>query len=116
VIFACSVLFGLVIIYCFLFSLISTAFWFVRMDDVIELFESVYQAGRWPVSVYPDWMRSGLTFVVPISFAVTVPVETLLGQASVAVLVGQVVMAGCCLAFTRWFFTVALRRYTGASS
>ena len=47
----------------------------MRVDEIVELFAGVYQAGRWPVSIYPDWLRVGLTFLVPIAFAVTVPAE-----------------------------------------
>ena len=45
-----------------------------------ELFTGVYQAGRWPVSIYPDWLRIGLTFLVPIAFAVTVPAQAFTGR------------------------------------
>ena len=40
-----------------------------------ELFEGIFQTGRWPVGIYPDWLRFGVTFLVPIAFAVTVPAE-----------------------------------------
>ena len=51
------------------------AFWFVRMWYLPELFEGVFQTGRWPIGIYPHWLRFGVTFLVPIAFAVTVPAE-----------------------------------------
>jgi viologen exporter family transport system permease protein len=114
--FAGTFLCGLIIVYCFLFSLITTAFWLVSVNELVEMFESVYQAGRWPLSIYPEWMRFGLTFMVPISFALTVPVEALTARASAGLLVVEFVMAIVFVVFTRWFFRFALRHYTGASA
>ena len=71
---------GASMVYCFWLILTTAAFWIVRMDEIVDLFSGVYQAGRWPVSIYPEWLRIGLTFLVPIAFAVTVPAEALTGR------------------------------------
>lgn len=107
---------GFVIVNAFLLSLVSTAFWLVRVDEVIELFESIYQAGRWPVSIYPDWMRLGLTFLVPISFALTVPAEALTGRLTATSVAVELVAAVAFVVLGRRFFIAALRHYTGASA
>src|SRR5262249_16724835 len=44
---------GAVMIYCFLLMLTTGAFWFVRMDQIQELFEGVSRAGQYPIGVYP---------------------------------------------------------------
>ena len=51
------------------------AFWIVRMENVAELFDGVYLTGRFPVGIYPTWLRLSVTFLVPIGFAITVPAE-----------------------------------------
>ena len=53
------------------------AFWVVNMWHAVELFDGVFQTGRWPVGIYPGWLRYSVTFLVPIAFAVTVPAEAL---------------------------------------
>src|SRR5439155_1664041 len=73
--FAAAIMLGAVIVYCFWLIITTSAFWIVRMDQLVELFQGVYQTGRWPVGIYPTWLRFGLTFLVPIAFAVTVPAE-----------------------------------------
>jgi hypothetical protein len=73
--------------------LTTVAFWVVRIDTVVELFEGVYQAGRWPVTVYPGWLRVGLTFLVPIAFAVTVPAEGVTSRLSAPTLLGAAALA-----------------------
>ncbi len=54
------------------------------MDHVNELFEGVFQTGRFPVGIYPGWLRFSVTFLVPIAFAVTVPAEAVTSRARLA--------------------------------
>lgn len=114
--FLAALLLGASMIYCFWMILTIGAFWIVRMDELHELFEGVYQSGRWPVGVYPSWLRIGLTFLVPIAFAVTVPAEALAGRLTPLTLAGAAAFALALLAFTRWFWRFGLRHYSGASA
>jgi ABC-2 type transport system permease protein len=114
--FVVALLLGASMIYCFWLILTIGAFWIVRMDELHELFEGVYQSGRWPVGVYPGWLRIGLTFLVPIAFAVTVPAEALAGRLTPIALAGAAAFAVALLAFTRWFWRFGLRHYSGASA
>jgi ABC-2 type transport system permease protein len=107
---------GASMIYCFWLIITIGAFWIVRMDEVHELFEGLYQSGRWPVSVYPGWLRIMLTFLVPIGFAVTVPAEALASRLTPETLLFAAAFAVALLAFTRWFWRFGLRRYSGASA
>ena len=84
--------------------------------SIIELFDGVYQTGRFPVSIYPGWLRIGVTFLVPIAFAITVPAEAVtsrLDWSTVALALG---FAAALIAFTRWWWRFGLRHYSGASA
>ena len=114
--FAVALLLGAVMLYCFWLVLAVGAFWFVRIEFIVELFEGVYQAGRWPVTVYPDWLRLGFTFLVPLAFAITVPAEGLTGRLNAPTLAAAAAFAAFLVAATRWLWRTALRRYSGASA
>lgn len=114
--FAVALLLGATMIYCFWLILTIGAFWVVRMDQIAELFEGIYQSGRWPVSIYPGWLRIGLTFLVPIAFAITVPAEALTGRLTPETLGVAAVFALVLLAITRWLWRFGLRHYSGASA
>ena len=103
-------------IYCFWLILTAISFWIVRVDEIVELFAGVYQAGRWPVSIYPDWLRIGLTFLVPIAFAVTVPAEAFTQRLSAGTLGLAVLVALGLLVVTRVLWRLGIRRYSGASA
>ena len=62
-------------IYCFWLVIATGAFWVVNMWHVADLFDGVFQTGRWPVGIYPGWLRYSVTFLVPVAFAVTVPAQ-----------------------------------------
>jgi ABC-2 type transport system permease protein len=115
-IFAAALLLGALMIYSFWLILATGAFWVVRMDQIVELFQGIYQAGRWPVGIYPEWLRNGLTFLVPIAFAVTVPAEALTNRLDLSTLLLTAVLAVAFLVFSRWFFKRGLKNYTGASA
>ena len=114
--FAAMLAIGAATIYCFWLVIATLAFWIVNAWNIIELFDGLYQTGRFPVSIYPGWLRFGVTFLVPIAFAITVPAEAVTSRlewSTVALAIGfGIVLFGV----TRWFWRFGLRHYTGASA
>jgi len=107
---------GMIMIYSVWIMITSTAFRVVRSEEVLNLFDGFYQTGRWPVSVYPLWLRGTLTFLVPLAFAITVPAESLSNRLTS----GTVLLAvGFCLVLlfvTRFVWLLNLKHYSGASA
>ncbi len=64
----------------------------------------------------PGMLRLVLTWIVPVAFITTVPVEMLTKQVSPIMLVGGAGIALGLLLFASAFFRMSLRHYTGASS
>jgi ABC-2 type transport system permease protein len=114
--FAAALGLGAVLLYCFWLVLATCSFWIVRMWFLPELFEGIFQTGRWPVGIYPDWLRFGITFLVPIAFAVTVPAEAITSRLDWPTLLLSVVFTAVLFTATRWFWRFGLRHYTGASA
>jgi ABC-2 type transport system permease protein len=114
--FLAMLLVGAITIYCFWLVIATLAFWIVAAWNIIELFQGVYQTGRWPVSVYPIWLRLSVTFLVPIAFAITVPAEALTSRLDWQTIVLALGFCVAIFAFTRWWWRFGLRHYTGASA
>lgn len=114
--FAGTLLAGMAMVYSFWLMLATCTFWFVRMDNILFIFQSMYEAGRWPLSIYPGWLRVLLTFLVPVAFAVTIPAEALVGRLNPSMLFTSIGLAVFMLLFSRWFWTVGIRHYSGASA
>ena len=107
---------GTVIIYSFLLILATCSFWFVRLQNIFVIFQSMYEAGRWPTGIYPPWLRGTLTFLVPVGFAITVPAQGLVGRLSWPTLLGAVALAVALPLLSRRFWLVGVRHYSGASA
>lgn len=107
---------GALIFYSFWLAIATTSFWVVRTWAMYEMFDRLYQAGRWPVGIYPTWLRLGLTFLVPVAFAVTVPAEALTDRLSPLTLGLALGMSALAIAAARWFWHFGLRHYSGASA
>jgi ABC-2 type transport system permease protein len=114
--FLVALLAGVTIIYSFLLILATCAFWFVRLDNILNIFQSMYEAGRWPISIYPPWLRTALTFLVPIGFAITVPTEGLVGRLTSPNLLGAIALAVVLPLVARAFWRIGVRHYSGASA
>ena len=114
--FAAALVAGGAIAYSCCLMLATVAFWSVRVENALILFLSFWETGRWPVGVYPPWLRGFLTFVVPVALATTVPAEVLSDRFSAPALATSVALAALLLLLSRWLWTRGLRRYAGASS
>jgi ABC-2 type transport system permease protein len=114
--FGVALLAGGVIVYSFWLILATSAFWFVKTENILVIFQAMYQAGRWPVTIYPIWLQTILTFLVPITFAVTVPAQALTGRLTGSTLTLAISLAVAMFLVSRWFWRFGIRFYAGASA
>ena len=107
---------GAIVIYSLWIVLIALTFWFTKFDNNVTILQALLEAGRYPATVYPVWLRIIVTFIIPIAVATTVPLQALRGE----LLIGRVLMflaigiASFFVASRVW--RAGLKRYSGASS
>ena len=114
--FALVLICGGTIIYSFWLMLATLSFWFIRIENILVIFQTMYEAGRWPIGIYPYWLKFILTFIVPIAFAITVPARALTGRLTTEALTLDVGLAVVMLVVSRLFWRIGLRNYSGASA
>ncbi len=102
------------LVYALWLTLMSAAFWFVAVENLSVLFDSVYEAARYPVSAYPGALRILFVYLLPIAWTTTVPAAALTGQYPPRIALIAVLVAAIALGLTRWLWSSALRRYTSA--
>lgn len=106
---------ALIILYSILLLLSSLAFWYAG-SPMLTIFESTIQMGRFPVNIYQKPIRLMLTWIIPISFIITVPAETLVDKASAFNLISGSILAIVLFILASVFFKQALKKYSSASS
>lgn len=107
---------GALVIYSLWIVLIAFTFWFVKFDNNVTILQALMDAGRYPATVYPPWLRLLITFVVPVAVATTVPLQALRGDLAwwqVLLFLG-VGAASIRVALLVW--RAGVKRYSGASS
>jgi ABC-2 type transport system permease protein len=95
---------------------ISAAFYVVKVDNLTYFFTSIFDAARWPSSVFRGLLSVVFTFVIPLALMTTYPAQAMLGRLPAQSLV---VAVGGALIFSWLSRRVWLRsigRYTSASS
>jgi ABC-2 type transport system permease protein len=107
---------ALLLVYAIWFILTTSAFWFVKVENITELFSGLFRAGQFPISSFPTWVRLLFTFLIPIAFITTVPAEAIIGRLTFSNALGTFALAFVMIGISRWFWNVALRSYTSASS
>ena len=115
-IFFAAMLGGIAIVFSIWLALTTLVFWFVRVENITMIFQLFFDTGRYPVEIYPFWLRQMLTFVFPVAFITTVPAQTITGREPlVAIWAAPLVGVVALLAAAR-FWRIGLSRYTSASS
>ena len=97
-------------------SIYALTFWFTKFDNNVTIMQALLDAGRYPVGVYPVWLRIIVTFIIPIAVATTIPLQALRGDLDLPQ-IGLVLLVGIVIFWvaTR-VWKSGLKRYSGASS
>lgn len=107
---------GAIVIYSLWIVMIALTFWFTKFDNNVTILQALLDAGRYPATIYPFWLRIIITFVIPIAVATTVPLQALRGDLPPwQILIFLAVSAASFLLATR-VWKAGVRRYNGASS
>ena len=80
------------------------------------LFNNLWQLARWPLGLYPGWLRLMLTWVVPLGLMTTLPTQALMGALRPGMMLAALGLAAALTLVASALFRVGLRRYSSASS
>ncbi|HEX9291351.1 MAG TPA: ABC-2 family transporter protein [Anaeromyxobacteraceae bacterium] len=103
-------------IYSLWILVISAAFFVVKVDNLSFLFSSIFDAGRWPVTVFRGAWRVLFTFVIPLALMTTYPSLALLGRLDAGAAALAVLGTAAFGAFARLVWVRSIGHYTSASS
>jgi len=107
---------GTIVIYSLWIVLIAATFWFIKFDNNVTILQALLDAGRYPSTVYPVWLRLIVTFVVPIAVATTVPLQALRGDLSLGQMALFLGVGAASLLVARQVWKGGVKKYSGASS
>jgi ABC-2 type transport system permease protein len=107
---------GAIIIYSLWIVLIALTFWFTKFDNNVTILQALLDAGRYPVTVYPVWLRIIVTFIIPVAVATTVPLQGLRGELNFSRVIMFLAIGVVSFLIASRVWRAGLKRYSGASS
>jgi ABC-2 type transport system permease protein len=107
---------GAVVIYSLWIVLIALTFWFTKFDNNVTILQALLDAGRYPVTVYPVWLRILVTFIIPIAVATTVPLQGLRGELGLSRVLMFIAIGVASFLVASQVWKAGLKQYSGASS
>jgi ABC-2 type transport system permease protein len=107
---------GSIVIYSLWIVLIALTFWFTKFDNNVTILQALLDAGRYPVTVYPVWLRILVTFVIPIAVATTIPLQGLRGDLTPSRVLMFVAIGIVSFLIASQVWKRGLKQYSGASS
>jgi ABC-2 type transport system permease protein len=106
---------GIAILYAILLFFTALVFWSPGFLFT-WVFNGIFQLARYPLGMYPGWLRLILTWIIPVGLITTIPAEALNGILNPAMLLGTLALAAAMVLLSSYLFHFALRRYSSASS
>ena len=107
---------GAIVIYSLWIVLIALTFWFTKFDNNVTILQALLDAGRYPVTVYPVWLRIIVTFIIPVAVATTVPLQALRGDLNISRILMFLAIGIASFLVASRVWKAGLKRYSGASS
>lgn len=102
------------ILYSISILVISLAFFVVKVDNLIYLFVSIYDAARWPASIFRGALAFVFTFVLPLTVMTTFPALALLGRLAATQAVYALLGAALFTLLARLAWLRSIGHYTSA--
>ena len=105
---------ALAILYSLWVLVVSLSFRVVKVDNLSFLLMGVFDAARFPASIFRGALSLVFTFVLPLAVMTTYPALAILGRADGAHLVVAAVVSGGFVVASRAVWKWSLHLYTGA--
>ncbi|HSY21389.1 MAG TPA: ABC-2 family transporter protein [Polyangiaceae bacterium] len=109
-----SLVSAVAVLYSLWIVTVSAAFYVVRIDNLSYFFNAIFDAARWPVSIFRGFARFVFTFVVPLGIMTTYPAQALLGTLRMPTVLASLGAAAAALVLSRAVWTASIARYTSA--
>ena len=113
--FVITMLASVILLYSALLVFSALVFWnsgFLFTWVINDLF----QLARYPVEIYPGWLRLVLTWIIPVGLMTTIPAQALSGKLSWGWMGLTLLFTFGVLFAASWLFRQGLKKYTSASS
>lgn len=102
------------LVYSLFILLMSAAVKLEKLENMAQLMWSLFSLCRYPVEIYPRWLRHLFYGLFPIAFISTVPASIILGKVSSTIVLNALTFALTAIIISTFIWQKALKTYTSA--
>ncbi len=107
---------SLTFMYALWFVLSTLSFWVEKLDNINEIVPFLRRVYEVPAEVYTGVFSFILTVMVPLGLVSSLPSQILLNKASPITAVYFLIVTICLTLFSRWFFFLSLKKFSGVAN
>lgn len=107
---------GVSIMYSILFICATLAIYITRTEKLIEAIFGIFQISMKPDIIYKGFVKTVLTYIIPILLVVNFPTRIIIDQISLSNLLWGGFISIFFVALSQWFWMFSIKRYKSASS
>lgn len=113
-IFSITLLVSMTLVYSLFMLLMSLAVRLEKLENMSQLMWSLFSFCRYPMDIYPGWLKHLFYSLFPIAFVSTVPAAALLGRLDWQTGVLGIIIALIAIVTSTLFWNQTIRAYTSA--
>jgi ABC-2 type transport system permease protein len=112
--FLVAIIASMAIVYSLFVILMSLAVKLEKMENLSQLLWSLFSFCRYPVEIYPGWLRHLFYSLFPLAFVSTVPATAILGKANWTVIFSGFLISLIAITASKFFWQKCINSYTSA--
>lgn len=112
--FIISLLASMALVYSLFMILMSLAVRLEKLENMSQLMWSLFSFCRYPIDIYPGWLKHLFYSLFPIAFVTTVPASAILGRLDWHLGLSGIIIALIALMTSTVFWKRTIRAYTSA--
>jgi ABC-2 type transport system permease protein len=113
VLYICSVVTGVFVLYCFYLTISCIAFWVVKTDFIDNIYGLAYMLALKPINIYPRIIRLILCSILPLGLIFYVPANTIKSVGFIHLLL-LIVIAILYSIFANFIWKLGIKKYSSA--
>jgi len=108
--------FGLITLYALWYIITSFTIWLSRLSNIVEFLFTITNVSRFPPQMYREFSWYVFLFLFPLTLIIATPTKFLINKIDFPDVLILIITASVLFIVSRFFWKLALRFYTSASS
>jgi ABC-2 type transport system permease protein len=107
---------SLTFIYFLWFCISTLSFWVEKLDNINEVIPTIRRVFQVPADVFTGIASTIVTVILPLGLVTTLPSNAVRGGLNVGTVIYFFIFTFLLILFSRWFFFISIKKFTGSAN